>query len=77
MILLCIVWHYIGHLSTLFHFTQIFFAGPVGEVTLVGGSGPHEGNIFVGDNPVCDDHHDAENAHVVCRFAQNIDSFFQ
>ena len=43
-----------------------------GELTLVGGSGPHEGNIFVGGKPVCDDHHDATNALVVCRFAQNI-----
>ena len=38
---------------------------------LVGGSGPHEGNIFVGGLPVCDDHHDAQNARVVCRFAKN------
>ena len=38
---------------------------------LVGGSGPHEGNIFVGGLPVCDDHHDAQNALVVCRFAKN------
>ena len=37
------------------------------EVKLVGGSGPHEGNIFVGGAPVCDDYHDADNAHVVCR----------
>ena len=35
---------------------------------LVGGSGPHEGNIFVGGEPVCDDGHDALNALVVCRF---------
>ena len=38
------------------------------EVELVGGSGPHEGNIHVGGLPVCDDGHDAENAQVVCRF---------
>ena len=37
------------------------------EVKLVGGSGPHEGNIFVGGLPVCDDYHDAQNALVVCR----------
>ena len=37
----------------------------------MGGSGPHEGNIFVGGLPVCDDHHDAQNALVVCRFAKN------
>ena len=35
---------------------------------LVGGSGPHEGNIFVGGKPVCDDDHDVENALVVCRY---------
>merc|ERR1719331_1128949 len=37
------------------------------EVELVGGSGPHEGNILVGGLPVCDDEHDAQNALVVCR----------
>ena len=37
------------------------------EVKLVGGEGPHEGNILVGGLPVCDDHHDAQNALVVCR----------
>ena len=37
----------------------------------MGGSGPHEGNIFVGGLPVCDDGHDAQNALVVCRFAKN------
>merc|ERR1719237_293074 len=37
------------------------------EVELVGGSGPHEGNILVGGLPVCDDGHDAQNALVVCR----------
>ena len=37
----------------------------------MGGSGPHEGNIFVGGLPVCDDYHDAQNALVVCRFAKN------
>ena len=39
----------------------------ISELTLVGGSGPHEGNILVGGLPVCDDHHDHENALVVCR----------
>ena len=39
---------------------------------LVGGSGPHCGNIIVGGRPVCDDGHDADNALVVCRFPQNI-----
>ena len=39
------------------------------DVTLIGGSGPHEGNIFVGEKPVCDDEHNAESALVVCRFA--------
>ena len=40
----------------------------------MGGSGPHEGNIFVGGLPVCDDFHDHNNAVVVCRFhgAQNV-----
>ena len=40
------------------------------EVKLVGGSGPHEGNIFVGGEPVCDDYHGSSNALVVCRFRQ-------
>ena len=39
----------------------------VPEVKLVGGSGPHEGHIFVGGLPVCDDDHNAKNALVVCR----------
>ena len=38
------------------------------ELTLVGGSGPHEGNIHVDGLPVCDDHHNANNALVICRF---------
>ena len=42
------------------------------EVKLVGGSGPHEGNIFVGGLPVCDDYHDSDNARVVCRFVGGI-----
>ena len=38
----------------------------------MGGSGPHEGNIFVGGFPVCDDHHGVENARVVCRFGESL-----
>ena len=41
------------------------------EVKLVGGTGPHEGNIFVGGKPVCDDLHGANNTLVVCRFGQS------
>ena len=44
------------------------FSFALSEVQLVGGSGPHEGNIFVGGKPVCDDDHDVENALVVCRY---------
>ena len=44
------------------------------EVKLVGGSGPHEGNIFVGGLPVCDDDHDEDNARVVCRFHSTVDT---
>ena len=40
-------------------------------MTLIGGSGRHEGNILVGGMPVCDDDHNAQNAKVVCRFAKN------
>ena len=40
----------------------------VPEVKLVGGSGPHEGHIFVGGLPVCDDGHSVVNARVLCRF---------
>ena len=42
------------------------------EVKLVGGSGPHEGNIYVGGLPVCDPWHDAANARVVCRFCKEL-----
>ena len=45
------------------------------EVKLVGGQGPHCGNIIVGGRPVCDDGHNAANALVVCRFAQNTKYF--
>ena len=37
------------------------------EVELLGGSGLHEGHIFVGGQPVCGRNHDEENALVVCR----------
>ena len=40
------------------------------EVTLVGGSGPYEGHIFVNGLPVCDDGHNDQNALVVCRFVE-------
>jgi len=39
--------------------------GPV--IELVGGSGPHEGNIMLYGRPVCDDIATPENAEVVCR----------
>jgi len=37
------------------------------EIELVGGSGPHEGNVLVRGEPVCDDDPRPENAQVVCR----------
>jgi len=36
-------------------------------IELVGGSGPHEGNILIHGRPVCDDIATPENAQVVCR----------
>ena len=51
-------------------FVKRVFDFKTSEVRLVGGSGPHEGNILVGGLPVCDDGHDAQNALVVCRFAK-------
>lgn len=36
-------------------------------IELVGGSGPHEGNIMLYGRPVCDDIATPENAEVVCR----------
>ena len=51
-----------------FGFVLAVFSFALSEVKLVGGSGPHEGNIFVGGKPVCDDDHDVENALVVCRY---------
>ena len=61
--------HAICCLMNDFWFCWLWFE--TSEVRLVGGSGPHEGNILVGGLPVCDDHHDAQNAQVVCRFAKN------
>ena len=51
-----------------FLFFLAVFSFDLAEVKLVGGSGPHEGNIFVGGKPVCDDDHDVKNALVVCRY---------
>jgi len=36
-------------------------------IELVGGSGPHAGNVMIRGQPVCDDHWTQENADVVCR----------
>ena len=62
------IWYDQWHLILLLWFET-------SEVRLVGGSGPHEGNILVGGRPVCDDHHDAQNARVVCRFPKNRGNF--
>ena len=50
--------------SSLAFFNQIFIL----EIELVGGSGPHEGNILVRGEPVCDDDPRPYNAQVVCRY---------
>ena len=49
---------------------ELFLQFKTSVVELVGGSGPHEGNILIGGQPVCDDGHDDQNALVVCRFAE-------
>ena len=41
-------------------------------IELVGGSGPHAGNVMIRGQPVCDDHWTRENAGVVCRFDQGL-----
>ena len=41
---------------------------------LLGGSGPHEGNIFVNGLPVCDDLHSKENALVYSRRNRELDN---
>jgi len=42
-------------------------SGSAPVIELVGGSGPHEGNIMLYGRPVCDDIATPENAQVVCR----------
>ena len=66
----CIIYMQIkkAYLDVTFHLSP--------ELTLLGGSGPHEGNIFLDGRPVCDDMHTADehgrqNALVVCR-SENI-----
>ena len=41
---------------------ELFLQFKTSVVELVGGSGPHEGNILVNGQPVCDDGHDVQNA---------------
>merc|ERR1712181_162137 len=36
-------------------------------IELVGGAGPHEGNIMISGRPVCDHGRNPENAEVICR----------
>ena len=56
---------------------MIFTPCSFSVLELRGGSGPHEGNIYVNGRPVCDDGGDGsyyfskENAIVVCRFGQS------
>merc|ERR1712055_31754 len=45
--------------------TECLSDAPV--IELVGGSGPHEGNVMIRGQPVCDDHWGGEDALVVCR----------
>ena len=63
---------------SLFFFKPVVFTPcSFSELELRGGSGPHEGNIYVNGQPVCDDgdgesyHFSKENAIVVCRFGQS------
>ena len=37
------------------------------ELRLVGGSSEFEGNVYYGDQPVCDDHWNRPDGEVVCR----------
>ena len=39
---------------------------PPGHVTLVGGSGAHEGNVYMDGLPVCDSNWDAKDGEIVC-----------
>merc|ERR1712172_23483 len=41
--------------------------GSGSTIELVGGAGPHEGNIMISGRPVCDHGRNPENARVVCR----------
>merc|ERR1711971_692789 len=41
--------------------------GSGSTVELVGGAGPHEGNLMISGRPVCDHGQNPENAEVVCR----------
>ena len=52
----------------LYQNTEVLIFLYLPEVKLIGGSGRHEGNILVGNQPVCDDGHNDQNALVVCRF---------
>merc|ERR1712192_335429 len=42
-------------------------SGSAPTIELVGGAGPHEGNIMINNRPVCDHGRNPENAEVVCR----------
>merc|ERR1712172_371541 len=41
--------------------------GSESVLELVGGAGPHEGNIMISGRPVCDHGQNPENAKVICR----------
>ena len=50
--------------------TRVFINSDVDKdkrVRLFGSAGPHEGNVFVGEVPVCDAKWDEADAMVVCR----------